>query len=91
MIRTNTEKALTREYWSGRIEEVQEIETHSGKDKDDKDKRHRKGPKRQNLEDLPAENRGNVLRCRKYRLAKKEKEFNYINKLNDLESGFLSR
>ena len=56
---------------------MQEIETHSGKDKDDKDKRHRKGPKRQNLEDLPAENRGNILRCRKYRLAKKEKEFNY--------------
>ena len=80
MIRTNTEKALTREYWSGRIEEVQEIETHSGKDKDDKDKRHRKGPKRQNLEDLPAENRGSVLRSRKYRLGLKENKNNGLAK-----------
>jgi len=53
---------------------------------DNASKRHRKGPIRQNLEDLPAENRGNVQRCREYRLAKKEKELNYIDELNALES-----
>jgi len=53
---------------------------------DNVSKRHRKGPKRQNLEDLPEENRNNVKRCREYRKAKKEKELDYIDELNALES-----
>jgi len=49
-------------------------------------KRHRKGPKRQELENIPAENRSNVERCRVYRQNKKEKELDYQDELMALES-----
>jgi len=49
-------------------------------------KRHKKGPKRQNLEDLPAENRDNVKRCRVYRKTKKEKQVEEAKELKILET-----
>jgi len=49
-------------------------------------KRHTKGPKRQNLEDLPEKNRDNVERCREYRKIKKEKKMDEIDELNALET-----
>jgi len=49
-------------------------------------KRHRKGPKRQEMENIPAENRINVERCRVYRQNKKEKELDYQDELMALES-----
>jgi len=53
---------------------------------DEVSKRHRKGPKRQEMENIPAKNRSNVERCRVYRKNKKEKELDYQDELMALES-----
>jgi len=48
-------------------------------------KRNAKGPKRQNLEDYPVENRANILKCREYRKKKKDKQLQDENEMKALE------
>jgi len=48
-------------------------------------KRNTKGPKRQNLEDYPVENRANIIKCREYRKKKKEEQLQDENEMKELE------
>merc|ERR1712098_821300 len=48
-------------------------------------RRNTKGPIQQCLETLPAENHGNVVRCRKYRATKKAQRKDEEDELNSLE------
>jgi len=48
-------------------------------------KRNTKGPKRQNLEDYPVENRANIIKCREYRKKKKDEQLQDMNEMKALE------
>jgi len=48
-------------------------------------KRNTKGPKRQNLEDYPVENRANIIKCREYRKKKKDEQLQDTNEMKALE------
>jgi len=48
-------------------------------------KRNTKGPKRQNLEDYPVENRANIIKCREYRKKKKDEQLQDENEMKALE------
>jgi len=48
-------------------------------------KRNTKGPKRQNLEDYPVENRANIIKCREYRKKKKDEQLQNENEMKALE------
>jgi len=48
-------------------------------------RRHTKGPKQSDLSEIPEENHGNVLRCRKYRENKNIKVANWEDELKSLE------
>merc|ERR1712098_869438 len=48
-------------------------------------KRNTKGPKRQNLEDYPVENRANIIKCREYRKKKKDEQLQEENEMKALE------
>jgi len=48
-------------------------------------KRNTKGPKRQNLEDYPVENRANIIKCREYRKKKKDEKLQDENEMKALE------
>merc|ERR1712243_262410 len=48
-------------------------------------KRNSKGPKRQNLEDYPVENRANIIKCREYRKKKKDELLQDENEMKALE------
>merc|ERR1719228_1385326 len=78
------------------IESVTEIDDIDGvllaksffvenKKSDKSSKRNTKGPKRQNLEDYPVENRANIIKCREYRKKKKDEQLQDENEMKALE------
>jgi len=52
---------------------------------DKNSKRNTKGPKPQNLEDYPVENRANIIKCREYRKKKKDEKLQDENEMKALE------
>jgi len=63
-----------------------EKEKVDGKGSKKEPRRHTKGPKKADLSEIPEENRGNVLRCRKYRENKNIKIANWEDELKFLET-----
>lgn len=63
-----------------------EKEKVDGKGSKKEPRRHTKGPKKADLSEIPEENRGNVLRCRKYRENKNIKVANWEDELKSLET-----
>jgi len=63
-----------------------EKEKVDGKGSKKEPRRHTKGPKKADLSEIPEENRGNVLRCRKYRENKNIKVANWEDELKSLEA-----
>ena len=49
-------------------------------------RRHNKGPKQADLREIPAQNRQNVIRCRKYRVNKNIKAASWEDELKSLET-----
>merc|ERR1712222_185868 len=49
-------------------------------------RRHNKGPKQADLSEIPAQNRQNVIRCRKYRVNKNIKAASWEDELKSLET-----
>merc|ERR550519_1212167 len=63
-----------------------EKEKVDGKGSKKEPRRHTKGPKKADLSEIPEDNRGNVLRCRKYRENKNIKVANWEDELKSLET-----
>merc|ERR1711978_490004 len=57
-----------------------------GVDREEGPRRHTKGPKKADLNEIPEENHSNVKRCRKYRENKKIKASEWQDELEALET-----
>merc|ERR1712130_880764 len=68
-----------------------EKEKVDGKGSKREPRRHTKGPKKADLSEIPEENRGNVLRCRKYRENKNIKIANWEDELKEQEKEMMEK
>merc|ERR1712192_290569 len=63
-----------------------EKEKDDGTDSPKEPRRHTKGPKKADLNEIPVQNHQNVIRCRKYRVNKNIKAANWEEELTALET-----